>query len=135
MDWSAASLLRYILAIALVAGGLSAWSIHANPIVMDQSTQAVSSAGDQQGSDCHPDNTEPASDSTSEAHGGDCCDEDKQEGDCTDEKCSCVCPALTLVVPIGSAPAAPAVAQAHAAALAAPAPQKVITTLLRPPRA
>jgi len=129
----AAIALRCLLATALVTGGLSAWSMSDAPMALDSSSQTTSSASDGQDAGCHPAGSETAADSASEKSPADCCNE--PEGDCTHEKCDCVCPGLTIVVPAGIAAAILANPQGLAFAFATAAPQKVTTTLLRPPRA
>lgn len=133
MNPGLAILLRCFLAFALVAGGIPALSMGGVATSTDITSEAVSSSSTQANPDCHEASGETSLDSTSETPGDDCCSE--QEDECTHEKCNCTCPALTLVVPGRSAPAALAIAQSPSAALSAPEPQKVITTLLRPPRA
>jgi len=129
----AAIALRCLLATALVTGGLSAWSMPDMSMAMGSSPQAGANDSAQQGSDCHPDGSGMSMDQASDQSPQDCCD--KPEGECTHEKCDCVCPGLTIVVPAGSAAAMLANPQGPPPALSAPAPQQVTTTLLRPPRA
>lgn len=128
-----AILLRCFLALALVAGGIPAWSMGGAPASADMAAEAIPDAMADSGSDCHEGGGESAPISSSETTHGDCCGE--QDDNCTHDKCDCACPALTLVVPIRSAPTTLVGVQGPSNALTAPATQKVITTLLRPPRA
>lgn len=126
-------LLRCVLVIALVTGGASIGSASAVAMTMDSSSQAQSHTPDDSDADCHPSDGETAKDSPSTTPGDNCCSD--QEDACTHENCNCVCPALTIVVPMRSAPSTLSIAQGPSSVLSTVTPQRIITTLLRPPRA
>ncbi|QKK02781.1 MAG: hypothetical protein HND55_09070 [Pseudomonadota bacterium] len=131
-----AMLIRGLLAITLVTGGLSAWSMNATSMAMGLSSQAAPDISGQQDADNHHADSQAAAHAPSEQPQHDCCED--QEGDCAQdmyEKCDCVCPALSIFVPVDNPPAITAAAQGPVASIFVSAPQRVITTLLRPPRA
>lgn len=122
------TLLNGLLAVALLTGGLPAWAGNApgeHPMAA-----AESDAGEQRGADCHSDSTPVDAASHESEH--ECCDSAEV---CEHDDCRCLCPALSLVLPVRatatawSAPASPTWSSIS------PSPTKIITTLLRPPRA
>lgn len=131
MNSFAPILLRCILAIALVTGGLPAWGVSTMTTLADTAGSQDTRDGDK--ADCQETMAEH------QQHGGasddpaqDCCE---KETSCQHDACRCLCPATNLVVPIRVAPVS-SLARSHPpAVLNAPAPNNVITTLLRPPRA
>lgn len=133
MKPGSAILLRCLLAFAMVTGSIPALSVGDMLTSSDIASEETGSAPDVKNSECHSADSETSPESTSSTSDEDCCSE-KGDG-CTHENCNCVCPALTIVVPTRSAPAALTNVRVSYSALTVPAPQKVITTPLRPPRA
>lgn len=128
-----AILLRCFLAFAMVTGSIPALGMSDEPASTDIASEAIADGTDGTNPGCHSDSGENSPKSASASHGDDCCSE--KDDDCTHEKCDCVCPALTIVVPTRTAPGTLTIVRAPYSALTVPAPQKVITTPLRPPRA
>lgn len=123
-------LLRCILALALVMGGLPVWGTSAMPSQHDTALAQDVSNGDN--ADCHAEIAErqPGAGDDKPAH--DCCEKD---AGCEHESCRCLCPATSLVVPVRLGTALMVAKSLAPSVLNAPAPHDVITTLLRPPRA
>lgn len=131
MNSFAPILLRCVLAIALVMGGLPAWGTSAMSFQHDAGV--MQDAGQGGKPDCQTAverHQQHDADPAESAH--ECCDED---AGCEHESCRCLCPATSLVVPVRIASAAPVSRGLPPSVLNAPAPRDIITTLLRPPRA
>lgn len=133
MKPGSAILLRCFLAFAMVTGSIPALGMSDEPASMDIASETITDGSDGTNPDCHSAGGDSSPKSMSSSPDKDCCSE--QEDDCTHEKCDCVCPALTIVVPTRTAPGTLTIVRAPYSALTVPAPQKVITTPLRPPRA
>ncbi|NEZ03812.1 CopL family metal-binding regulatory protein [Wenzhouxiangella sp. XN201] len=126
----ASILLRCILALALVMGGLPVWGASATPSQYDATLAQVASDGDN--ADCHSDMAEHQPDADYEESAHDCCEKD---AGCEHETCRCLCPATSLVVPVRLGTTLPAAKSHPPSPLNAPAPHDIISSLLRPPRA
>lgn len=126
----ARTLLNALLAVALLSGGLPAWAGNAMSEHSIAAAESDSSEQQQRGSDCHSDN-DPI-DAAGKASMHDCCDSDEN---CEHDGCRCLCPALSLVVPIRATATAWAAPASPAWASTAPSPTSITSTLLRPPRA
>lgn len=131
MNSIAPILLRCVLAIALVMGGLPAWGT--STMGSQHGASVMQDAGEGGKSDCEAAvdrHQQHDADPTGSAH--DCCEKD---AGCEHDSCRCVCPATSVVVPVRIASAAPILRSLPPSVLNATAPRNIITTLLRPPRA
>ncbi len=122
------TLLNGLLAVALLTGGLPVWA--GTALGEHPMPAAESDSGGQSDSDCHSSNT-PA-DTSSDESTHECCDSGEI---CDNDDCRCLCPALSLVVPIPATAAGWAAPASPAWTSTSPSPTKIPATLLRPPRA
>lgn len=122
------TLLHGLLAVTLLAGGLPAWA-GSTPAVNGETAVAADS-GDQGSPNCHTDGAPVEAAASEPMH--DCCETDEP---CEHDDCRCVCPALSLVVPIPATVTAWTAPHSPAWMLSASSPIAITSNLLRPPRA
>ncbi len=126
--------LRCMLAVAVLAGGLSAWTSGAahGPAPEQFESQSNDTDSHTDAGNCHPTGQAAGSESDSRDGEPDCCDD---PADCQHESCDCACPALTLVVPPLVATAQHTPTPLGSSSLSARSPRHVTETPLRPPQA
>lgn len=123
-----------MLAVALLAGSLSAWTSGAahRAAVGQSAPEGIEAGVSEDAGDCHQ--ARQLTDGASDSHGEepDCCEE---KTDCQQENCDCACPALTLVVPSRLSIAQHLPTPLGASGVPARSPRNTIDNPFRPPLA
>lgn len=128
----AAILLRSLLAVALVGGGLSSWTMGASAMSMSASSPAAMHSHGETVGPCHHLAGQDADDSLTLAASIDhCADSDE----CQYPSCNHLCTSAGLAVPVRAHSSARPPATCPPVAFVAPSPHNLTSPPQRPPRA